>query len=576
MAKWFIRAKEGDIKNNSLGIPPAIVYIMQSRGIPEEKMEDFLSLRPKTAYDPFLLPDLKPAIDLILDAAAKDKRVCVYGDYDADGITATSVLVQVLSRIFKHFEYYIPCRFTDGYGLNTDAVKCIRNHGVDLLITVDCGSTSKDEVAYAKSLGMDVIVTDHHTPNEELEPDCLFVNAKRAGSEYPFPDLCGCGIAFKLAQGIQRTMNERGDERFSRKDLFPLLDMVAIATVADVVPLIDENRSLLKYGLEYINRRTNPGLRCLLNMLDCEDTVIDSDKIAYMLAPNINALGRMGTARIAAELFSGYKSDGTPAGELCGLASKMVESNRQRRSEQERAFEICENALKEEECGEYFPIICARGAHEGVTGIVAGNLKESLYRPVCIVTPCEDGTLKGTGRSIPGINLYDALDSCSQLFLRFGGHAGACGFSIMPENVPQLRAHLQEYVKKMAEETPELLCEKLCIEKELSCSEKNLEFAKTLALLEPFGEANERPVFCIMDAEVGCVRYMGCENQHLKFTARSHDGIWIDCVLFRRAPKYGPLLEKSRHVHIAGELSINHFNGCDKLQLVVRDIKGAD
>ena len=576
MAKWFIRAKESDIVKNDLGIDPTIAYIMKTRGISEDKMPDFLCVHPKTTYDPFLLPDFKEAVELILDAAEKKERVCVYGDYDADGITATSVLIQVFSRIFDNFEYYIPCRFTDGYGLNKEAIKTIRSHGTDLLITVDCGSTSRDEVAYAKELGMRVIVTDHHTPSEDHGPECLFINAKREDSVYPFKDLCGCGIAFKLAQGIERTLAARGDLRFTKKELFPLLDLVAIATVADVVPLIDENRSLLKYGLEYINRRTNPGLKCLLSMLNCEETVIDSDRIAYMIAPNINALGRMGTARISAELFSGFRSDGTPAGVLCDLARQMVESNKQRREEQEKAFEVCDQALKAEDCGELFPVIYAFGAHEGVTGIVAGNLKESLYRPVCIVTPCEDGSLKGTGRSIPGVNLYEALDSCSELFLRFGGHAGACGFSIEPENVPELRARLQKYMKDLTDANPELLCEKLCIEKELCASEKNLEFARQLALLEPFGEANERPVFCIMDAEVGCVRYMGCDNQHLKLTARTHDGIWLDCVLFRKAAKYGPLLENAHRVHIAGELNINHFNGCDKLQLIVRDIKGAD
>lgn len=576
MAKWFIRAREEDLVENDLGIPPSIAFILKSRGISTDKMEDFLSPRPKTTYDPFLLPDMAPAIEMILDAAEKGERVCVYGDYDADGVTATSVLVQVFSHIFDNFEYYIPCRFTDGYGLNKDAIKAIRDHGTELLITVDCGSTSKDEVAYAKELGMKVIVTDHHTPSPDHTPECLFINAKREGSVYPFPDLCGCGIAFKLAQGIERSLAAKGDKRFTKQELFPLLDLVAIATVADVVPLVDENRSLLKYGLEYINRRTNAGLKTLLELLDCSETVIDSDKIAYLLAPNINALGRMGTARISAELFSGFKSDGSPAGDACQLASQMVESNRQRREEQEKAFEVCQNVLKNEDCGELFPVIYAEGAHEGVTGIVAGNLKESLYRPVCIVTPCEDGSLKGTGRSIPSVNLYEALSSCSQLFLRFGGHAGACGFSISPENVTELRSRLQVYVKDLLDQNPELLCEKLCIEKELCASEKNLEFARQLALLEPYGEANVRPVFCIMDAEVGCIRYMGCDNQHLKLTARTHDGIWLDCVLFRKAAKYGPLLERSKRVHIAGELNINHFNGCDKLQLIIRDIKGAD
>ncbi len=574
MAEWIILDKEDGLSAAAPGIDPALAGIMRRRGVEEKDMEDFLSSRPKSTYDPFLLPDMKEAVYTILAAAEKGLKVCIYGDYDADGVTSTSLLVGVLGLIFKDLTYYVPSRFVDGYGLNETAVRKVAATGAKLLITVDCGSTSPAELALAKSLGMEVIVTDHHTPDESLDLGCLFINPKRACSAYPFKDLSGCGVAFKLAQALQRTLSARGDERFPKSFLNRQLDLVAISTVADVVPLLGENRTLVKYGLDFINRRCRPGLATLLRVLDHEDKTIDSDRIAYLIAPNINALGRMGSASTGVELFCGVRQDGSPSEDLGRVALAMKEMNLERKAEQEKTWAICSRALAEGGCGELFPVILAEGAHEGVAGIVAGNIKESLYRPVCIVTPSEGGLLKGTGRSVPGINIYELLSTQSRLFTRYGGHAGACGLTMAPEGLEELRQGLQEQMEKLLEDDPGLLTEKLLIEKELSPEEKSLDFARSLQKLEPYGEANMRPLFCVTDANVTCLRRMGQEGQHLRFTLTSADGIPVDCVFFRRADEFYGLLSGGR-VSVCGELSINAFGGGEKLQIIVRDIKGA-
>ncbi len=552
------------------GGPASVMGILQRRGIrTAEEAEDFLAPAPKRTYDPELLPDLPAAADKLLQAAADGLSIWIYGDYDADGVTATALLYTVLQKLTDRVNFYVPSRFTDGYGLNKDAVRRIAEKGAQLLVTVDCGSTNREEVAYAKELGLDVIVTDHHELEAGAMPDCLLVNAHREDSRYPFPGLSGCGVAFKLAQAIQRRLTAAGDDRFTRQDITDLLDLVAISTVADVVPLLDENRSLVKYGLRVINSRKRRGLRILLDMVGLERKEVDADDIGFILAPHINSCGRMATADRAVRLLAGLEDDGP----LEDKAAFMVECNRNRRFAQDRTRDICMEAIAAGDCGDLFSVIEAPGAHEGVAGIVAGSLKEQFHRPVCIVTPSENGLLKGTGRCIPGLDLHGMLSTCGELFERYGGHAGACGFSLPKENLEALRSRMDDLMRSILAERPDALDEKLSIEKVLEPSEKTLEFANALKLLEPFGEANPKPLFAIGGAGVYNVQYMGSEGQHVRFTAAGSDGVEVSCVLFRRAADFADLLRSGAKLDVAGELGINEFNGHRKLQLTVKDIK---
>lgn len=552
------------------GVPASVMGILQRRGIrTAEEAEDFLAPAPKRTYDPELLPDLPAAADKLLQAAKDGLSICIYGDYDADGVTSTALLYTVLKKLTDRLDFYVPSRFTDGYGLNKDAIRRIAERGAQLLVTVDCGSTNREEVAYAKELGLDVIVTDHHELEESAMPDCLLVNAHREDSRYPFPGLSGCGVAFKLAQAIQRRLTAAGDDRFTRQDITDLLDLVAISTVADVVPLLDENRSLVKYGLRVINSRKRRGLRILLDMVGLERKEVDADDIGFILAPHINSCGRMATADGAVRLLAGLEDDGT----LEDKAAFMVECNRNRRFAQDRTRDICMEAIAAGDCGDLFSVIEAPGAHEGVAGIVAGSLKEQFHRPVCIVTPSESGLLKGTGRCIPGLDLHGMLSTCGELFERYGGHAGACGFSLPKENLEALRSRMDDLMRSILAERPDALDEKLSIEKVLEPSEKTLEFANALKLLEPFGEANPKPLFAIGGADVYNVQYMGSEGQHVRFTAAGSDDVEVSCVLFRRAADFADLLRSGAKLDVAGELGINEFNGHRKLQLTVKDIK---
>ena len=568
MAKWVIARENNDQEQGLLGVPASVLNILANRGIPASELEDFLSPAPKVTYDPFLLTDLKEAAQLLIDAADSGKTICVYGDYDADGITSTALMTSVLVCLTDKVFSYVPSRFTDGYGLSISAVQKIRDQGADVLLTVDCGSTSPAEVGFAKEIGMDVIVTDHHILREGMDPECLFVNPKRDGN-YPFSELCGCGVAFKLAQGLQRLLEQRGDSRFTKAKLNSLLDLVAISTVADIVPLRGENRNLVKYGLDRINRKERAGLNCLLNALDLSGRIIDSSSISYIIAPNLNALGRMDNATPGVELLESR----SPEERLDELAELTIKTNIERKAEQEKTFRICRQSLAKGDCGEYAPVILAEGAHEGVAGIVAGNLKEQLYRPVCIVTPTGDGLLKGTGRSIPGVNLHQCFENCGDIFTRFGGHAGACGFSLKEENLELFRSRMQEQVKALADKDPGLFTETIYIEHELSSAEKNIGYAEKLQLLEPYGEGNPVPLFCIKNAQVGSVRTMGADGQHIRFTAMTDDRIPVGCVLFGRAEQYKDIIFGHSRIDVAGELDINEFRGERRLQMRVKDIR---
>lgn len=570
MSTWIYQQTDTLPNWGPEGVPASVMGILQRRGIrTAEDAADFLAASPKRTYNPELLPDLPAAADKLLQAAADGLSICIYGDYDADGVTSTALLYTVLKKLTDRVDFYVPSRFTDGYGLNKDAIRRIAEKGTQLLVTVDCGSTNREEVAYAKELGMETIVTDHHELEADAMPDCLLVNAHREDSRYPFPGLSGCGVAFKLAQAIQRRLTAAGDDRFTRQDITDLLDLVAISTVADVVPLLDENRSLVKYGLRVINSRKRRGLRILLDMVGLERKEVDADDIGFILAPHINSCGRMATADRAVRLLAGLEDDGP----LEDKAAFMVECNRNRRFAQDRTRDICMEAIAAGDCGDLFSVIEAPGAHEGVAGIVAGSLKEQFHRPVCIVTPSESGLLKGTGRCIPGLDLHGMLSTCGELFERYGGHAGACGFSLPKENLEALRSRMDALMKEILSKRPDALDEKLSIEKVLEPSEKTLDFANALKRLEPFGEANPKPLFAIGGADVYNVQYMGSEGQHVRFTAAGSDGVEVSCVLFRRAADFADLLRSGAKLDVAGELGINEFNGHRKLQLTVKDIK---
>ena len=554
-------------------VHPVLRRLLAGRGVKsQEELEEFLSNRPQLTYDPFLMKDMETAAARILTAAERGELICVYGDYDADGVTSCSLLLTILGKLTERLMYYIPSRFEEGYGLNEEAVRSLWEKGVGLLVTVDCGSVSWKEVELAKELGMDVIVTDHHNINGSRAADCLLVNPKQEQCGYPCKVLCGCGVAFKLAQAIQRLMEKRGDGRLKRSDVTDTLDLVAVATIGDIVPLVGENRSLVKYGLNILNQGKRPGLRALAEGAGLKLGEIGSEQVAYIIVPHLNAAGRMISADKGVELLTDTEKGAAADRRRKESVEFLVENNKERKRVQEKTFGECRQIVTENHPEDLFQVIHAPQAHEGIAGIVAGKIKDVYFRPAIIVTPSGDGFLKGTGRSVEGIDLYALLSSHSDLFQRFGGHSGACGFLMKQDFLPELRRLLNEDVAALTGEEPDLLTERIRIEGVLSPADLTLKFLREADKIAPFGHMNPQPVFALRDVEIRKPYFMGDNRQHVRFQA-CRDGVTVNCILFQNAADYEEMLREGARADVAGCPGINVWNGVSKIQFVIRDIK---
>ena len=530
---------------------------------------EFLSPSPRRTYDPFLLKNMEEGVSLILEEAVKGSRICIYGDYDADGITSTTLMLSILSHITDpgQVDYYIPSRFEEGYGLNMDAVRQISERGVDLIITVDCGSVSYEEVEYAKQLGMKVLVTDHHNVTDTIA-DCLVINPKQPGCPYPFKSLAGCGVAFKVAQAIQ----QRAD--LPKSVINEVLDLVAIGTVGDIMPLVDENRTIVKFGLRILNRCQRTGLARLIEAVSLTPGKITSENISYVIVPHLNASGRIEDASMAVELLrcAGEPEDAAASEALDEKVATLVNQNIQRKKLQQDTFRSCVEDLHEVKD---FILIRSEDAHEGIAGIVAGKLKETYYRPAVLVTPSgeEKKYLKGTGRSIAGVNLYELLKKNEHLFEKFGGHAGACGFLMPEEHLPELEKSLLDSMEEIKKENPDIFCRQYDIDLNVDVEELTADFARELELLAPFGNSNPKPLFQLSNVTLDDIRYMGDAEQHMRFFAWSHSGRRIQCVLFNDAQRYGLAVHARRPVELVGTLECQVWQGQERIQFLVDEIK---
>lgn len=547
-------------------INPIIIELLKKRGITgEEDIREFLSDKPKKTYDPFLLPYMEAGVDLILSETKKNSRICIYGDYDADGITSTALMIGVLSYLTdeENLEYYIPSRFDEGYGLNKEAIEHIASRGCDLLLTVDCGSVSYEEVEYAKTFGMKVIVTDHHNITDVMA-DCILINPKHPKSKYPFKDLSGCGVAFKVAQAIQQKA------RLDKRILTEVLDLVAIGTIGDIMPLVDENRTIAKYGMRILNLGMRPGLRRLAEGASLKIGNITSENISFVIVPHLNASGRIEDASQAVELLSGRCTEKR----MREIVEDILHKNVTRRKLQSELFEICSDEIKKEELKDII-LLESDSAHEGIAGIVAGKIKETYYRPSIIVTPtgAESAELKGTGRSIEGVNLYELLKTNEHLFEKFGGHAGACGFSMKKENLPTLRQGLDRQMADIRKENEDIFKKKYPIDLTLEISDLTLELAEQFDLLAPFGNKNSRPLIFCPDVNISEVKYMGNEMQHMRFCATGKSGRRIQCVLFGKAQSYDFGNMEFCKANMIGRLEYQFWQGSKRLQFVAEEIQ---
>lgn len=561
--QWLLKEDPKEQRIVFQDLNPIIQEILQKKGLLSyEQMLEYLSEKPRETYDPYLLKNMDKAVDMILSAISNQKKLCIYGDYDVDGVSSVCLLMQFLSHLTDHIMYYIPSRFDEGYGLNKEALNTIKGQGADLVITVDCGTASYAEVEYAKQIGLDIIVTDHHNIGEN-PADCILINPKQKDCPYPFKDLCGCGVAFKLAQAIQRKIN------LPKSTVHSLLDLVALATVGDIVSLLGENRSLVKYGLEVINKKSRKGLEKLIQEVGLGDKKVKAYHIAYILAPHLNAGGRILTAELGLKLLLSDIDE-----EIKTSVTSLVENNRLRKRIQDEGFSKCDNIVQEKLSDDLFLVIDSEDVHEGIIGIVAGKIKEKYFRPTIIVTHSnEEGILKGTGRSIERIDIYAAIKKFENIFVKYGGHAGACGFKIEKNKMEELREKLNQEVNLFYQEDPEAFIDKIMIHAVIKINDLNQELIALLEKLEPTGYNNEKPIFMISDLSITKIVHLGKNNEHVKIFLKDEDNHHIEAIFFNEAARYSELLSVSNSIDIAGYPEMNHWNGTSKVQLNICDIR---
>ncbi len=539
-------------------IPRAVARVLYNRGfINHDEVGKFLNPSTADLHSPFLLKDMDIAVDRIIQALREREPIMIYGDYDVDGITSVSLLYLFLRDLGGEVTFYIPDRAAEGYGISVGGIDEAHRRGAGLIITVDCGITSVAEVLHAKSIGIDVIVSDHHEPGEKIPEAFAVVNPKRPDCTYPFKDLAGVGVAFKLGQGIVQRLDV--DHSFIEK----YLDLVAIGSAADIVPLVGENRVFVKVGLDRLNKDGLQGLVTLIETAGFEVGHIDVGHIVYGLAPRINAVGRLGHALPAVELL--ITRNHLQATKIAGV---LEEENRRRK---EIDTKTLNEALAKIETEYDFDrdlviVLSQNDWHPGVIGIVASRIIEKFFRPTVMITV--DGDIgKGSCRSIPNFDLHSALKSCSDLFLQFGGHKYAAGLTIKAENIPEFRRRFNEVAKEML--TADDLIPKVKIDDDLTFEEINTDLIRMLGLLAPFGPRNSRPSFVSYNAQLaGPPRIVG--NNHLKLRVKQN-GTVIDAIAFNRGVEAAGINARGE-VDIVYNIEENTYLDRTRIQLKIKDL----
>lgn len=557
--KWIIgEADKGHVAEISkkFGISPLVAKIIYMRGIRDAvDIENFIKKDFSGFHDPFLLPDMEPAVDFILEAVKSGKKIAVYGDYDVDGITATYIVYDYLRSIGANVIYYIPDRAEEGYGINISAIDYLKQNKIDAIITVDVGITAVEEIAYAESLGIDVVVTDHHTLKETI-PDCIAViNPKRTDSKYPFDALAGVGVAYKLIYALSG---------FDKQIVDKYSDIVAIGTIADMVPLIGENRYIVDNGLNKLKNCTNTGLLALIDAASLSNKEITASTVGYIIAPRLNAAGRIATATKSVRLLLETDRD-----EAYRIAQELEEGNRQRQSEEQHILSQALEIINRDKLYNNEVIVVAHeGWHHGVIGIVSSRITEMFYKPSTVISINDDGTGKASGRSIKGFNLFDALNHCSEYLQKFGGHELAAGFTVYTDRLEDFTLRINNYAKELI--TDEISTPVLEIDEIINIDQINLKNVEELQILEPCGIGNKSPVFAINNAQIKNIRYLS-GGKHAFITVERKNNK-IEMPAFNLADTVKSYVPGDK-ISVAGALGINTYKGVTYPQFLIRDIK---
>jgi single-stranded-DNA-specific exonuclease len=534
------------------GFPLLVAQLLYNRGLAEpSQIEQFLSADSRLSADPFLLPDMHQAVSRIYRALLSGEKIAIYGDFDADGITGTAVLVKGISTLGGTVTPYIPNRITEGHGLRTAALEKLRGQGISLVITVDCGITDIVELELATRMGLDVVITDHHTPLATLPSAAALVNPKLSGSKYPFSELAGVGVAYKLIQALFHNVGRKGQSE-------ELVDLVMLGTIADMSPLLGENRYLVKQGLNLINSSPRLGLKELITQAGLSTSSISEDNITWALAPRLNSAGRLDDAS------SGYRlliTDSLP--EAQQLASSLEQTNAQR---QRLTASVLSKAREQVLKAGISPLLmtCDKDYAIGIAGLVANRLTEEFYRP-SIVVETGDETSSGSCRSIPEFNVIAALNQCSDLLTRFGGHSQAAGFTTLTSNLPQLEEKLSRLAAVQLEKVD--LRPHITIDAEVRLPNLGGDTFKALRQLAPFGQSNPVPAFLSRGVEVIDCRTMGNGGEHLRLRLKQGGTTW-DAVAFRQGDC---LSDVSPSLDIVYNLETDNWRGTERLRLNLLD-----
>jgi single-stranded-DNA-specific exonuclease len=543
-----------------LNVPPVLARILQARGITDfESARRFFRPNVNTLNDPYSMKSMEAAVERILQARNHGEKILIFGDYDVDGTTATSLLYLFLKQLGLDVYFYIPDRLREGYGLSMSGVRQAHRGGVTLIVAVDCGVTAVEQVAYARQLGIDVIVCDHHEPGDILPDVVALLNPKQEGCDYPFKELSGVGVAFKLIQALALHLN------LDPETYLQHLDLVALGTAADIVPLVGENRVFAKIGFERLSEANRAGVAALLEVTGLRGKELGTGQVVFILAPRINAVGRMGDAERAVRLLIAESKQNA-----LNIAAILESENRQRRHIDEETFrEAVEMVESEFDPENDLAFVLAReGWHAGVIGIVASRVAEKYYRPTVMIA-LDGGLGKGSARSIRGFDIYQALRQCQDFMTGFGGHKYAAGLTIEAEQVSGLRQRLQEVAASWMDE--EMLTRKLHIDGEIRLTDITPRFIKFLDLMGPYGPQNMRPVFMSRDLQVVGTPTIVGEN-HLRLKVRQ-DGRVIDAIGFNLGDLHARVALPNKRVEMAYLVDENEWQGQRSVQLRVKDVR---
>lgn len=550
--------QKSDLLQQSLKISPVICNILVQRGIETfEQSKKYFRPELTDLYDPWLMKDMDKAVERIIRAISTKEKILVFGDYDVDGTTSVACMYRFLKKIHSDLDFYIPHRYREGYGVSKAGIDHAKENGFTLIISLDCGIKSIDLIAYAKQLGIDFIVCDHHLPDDELPPAVAILNPKQKDCNYPYKELCGCGVGFKLISALAPQFD------LTDEDVYESLDLVATAIAADIVPITGENRILAYYGLKKVNEAPNNGIKALSFLSDLK-TELHINNLVFIIAPRVNAAGRMDDARKAVQMFIAETYD-----EALHFAEMLHSDNTDRK---EADGNITGEALTLiNENGEWLKrkstVVYRAHWHKGVVGIVASRLIEHYYRPTIVLTQSGEFAA-GSARSVPGFNLYEAVHACREHLIGYGGHFAAAGLTLEIDKIDAFRNKFEEIVSATIH--PELLIPEIVIDAEISFSDIQWTFYNILQQMEPFGPENLRPVFVVKKVwNTGYSKIV--KEEHIKFSLKQNNTVFSG-IGFKMADKFH-LLQMNKPIDVVFKIDENEWNGNKTLQLRAIDLR---